>query len=335
MARGIRRLGRGGRGRRTRRRRGRGPRTLAARAARRASADPAPPGAHALVVGRAPRRLLRAARLPRRQRARPRASPSTCSAAIPRADIGRLTKMHGQAVSGRACAEVALELGRAGAARRGGARQARRGDRGRGPARLRARARLGLRGRDRRLLPASRLRDHRPGDGRARSPTRSRSRPSGCSTSSRRCRSASPARARAYATRSPAESGPPHDRVFEVARASAASVVGQGSGRSKKAAEQAAAERRARAARRSEAPRRVVRPAREASRSAPTADASELDHDQGLQVLPRAHQARLLAWRQRDRRAERLRQVERHRRRALGARRAEPARASAASRCRT
>lgn len=28
-----------------------------------------------------------------------------------RADIGRLTKMHGQAVSGRACAEVAVELG--------------------------------------------------------------------------------------------------------------------------------------------------------------------------------------------------------------------------------
>src|SRR4051812_14144179 len=28
-----------------------------------------------------------------------------------RADIGRLTKVHGQAVSGRACAEVALELG--------------------------------------------------------------------------------------------------------------------------------------------------------------------------------------------------------------------------------
>src|SRR3954463_2358522 len=29
----------------------------------------------------------------------------------PRADIGRLTKMHGQAVSGRACAEIAIELG--------------------------------------------------------------------------------------------------------------------------------------------------------------------------------------------------------------------------------
>jgi ribonuclease-3 len=30
---------------------------------------------------------------------------------FPRADIGRLTKVHGQAVSGRACAEVAAELG--------------------------------------------------------------------------------------------------------------------------------------------------------------------------------------------------------------------------------
>lgn len=30
---------------------------------------------------------------------------------LPRADIGRLTKVHGQAVSGRACAEVAAKLG--------------------------------------------------------------------------------------------------------------------------------------------------------------------------------------------------------------------------------
>ncbi len=30
---------------------------------------------------------------------------------FPRADIGRLTKIHGQAVSGRACAEIAIELG--------------------------------------------------------------------------------------------------------------------------------------------------------------------------------------------------------------------------------
>ena len=39
-----------------------------------------------------------------------------------------------------------------------------------------------------------------------------------------------------------AESGPPHDRVFEVAASVDGEVVGQGSGRSKKAAEQAAAE---------------------------------------------------------------------------------------------
>lgn len=32
-------------------------------------------------------------------------------ARFPRSDIGRLTKIHGQVVSGRACAEIALELG--------------------------------------------------------------------------------------------------------------------------------------------------------------------------------------------------------------------------------
>jgi ribonuclease-3 len=32
-------------------------------------------------------------------------------ARFPRSDIGRLTKIHGQAVSGRACAEIAVELG--------------------------------------------------------------------------------------------------------------------------------------------------------------------------------------------------------------------------------
>ena len=48
-------------------------------------------------------------------------SPSTCSARFPGADIGRLTKIHGQAVSGRACAEVAGELGAAATCSRGGA----------------------------------------------------------------------------------------------------------------------------------------------------------------------------------------------------------------------
>jgi ribonuclease III len=38
------------------------------------------------------------------------------------------------------------------------------------------------------------------------------------------------------------ESGPPHDRVFEVTASVDGGVVGTGSGRSKKAAEQAAAE---------------------------------------------------------------------------------------------
>ncbi len=38
------------------------------------------------------------------------------------------------------------------------------------------------------------------------------------------------------------ESGPPHDRVFEVAASVNGEILGQGSGRSKKSAEQAAAE---------------------------------------------------------------------------------------------
>ena len=90
----------------------------------------------------------------------------TSSAAIPRADIGRLTKMHGQAVSGRACAEVAVQLGVPELLARGRPARARGRDRARLAALLRARARLGLRGGDRRLLPPPRVRDHRGGDGR-------------------------------------------------------------------------------------------------------------------------------------------------------------------------
>ena len=48
----------------------------------------------------------------------------------------------------------------------------------------------------------------------------------------------------------------------------------------------------------------------------------EVDHAEGLQVLPRPDAARVRPRRERDRRAERLGQVERHRRRAVGARRA-------------
>ena len=61
----------------------------------------------------------------------------------PRADIGRLTKMHGQAVSGRACAEVAVELGVPELLAEAAPERRRRRDRGRGAARLRAGAGLG------------------------------------------------------------------------------------------------------------------------------------------------------------------------------------------------
>ena len=54
-------------------------------------------------------------------------------------------------------------------------------------------------------------------------------------------------------------------------------------------------------------------------------DASALDIDEGLQVLPRPDQARVRHGRVRRRRAERVGQVEHHRRRAVGARRAVPA----------
>ena len=110
-------------------------------------------------------RLLRAARLPRRQRPRPRRRLRALSSASPTVDAGGLTKIHNQAVSGVSCAEVGRELGVPEMLRAaepeaepaipaevllGGARRAARGDRGA----------------DRRLLPRLRLRAHRGGRGR-------------------------------------------------------------------------------------------------------------------------------------------------------------------------
>lgn len=111
MARGIRRLGRGGRGRRSRARQRseRGPKAL------RQLLDQLPPQArrqaltHSSWVEHRADSYGRLAFL----------GDSVLGLAVaehlfrehPRADIGRLTKMHGQAVSGRACAEVAVELG--------------------------------------------------------------------------------------------------------------------------------------------------------------------------------------------------------------------------------
>ena len=160
----------------------------------------------------------------------------------PRADIGRLTKMHGQAVSGRACAEVAIELGvpelLAEAAP----------DRVEGGIEVES-----LLASERALasvceavigscylhhgfevtaeatvaafaneieIASERLLDFKS------------------ALQERLAREG--ARVRYEVT---GESGPPHDRVFEVSASVNGEVVGQGSGRSKKAAEQAAAER--------------------------------------------------------------------------------------------
>jgi ribonuclease III len=159
----------------------------------------------------------------------------------PRADIGRLTKMHGQAVSGRACAEVATELGvpelLAGSApgvvdggieveallasERAlasvceaviGACYLHHGFEATAQATVAAFA-------DEIDLASERLLDFKSAlqERLARDGTRVRYEVTG-------------------------ESGPPHDRVFDVAASVNGEVVGQGSGRSKKAAEQAAAE---------------------------------------------------------------------------------------------
>jgi len=160
---------------------------------------------------------------------------------FPRADIGRLTKMHGQAVSGRACAEVAAELGvpellRATAPDRIdggievdsllaseralasvceaviGAAYLHHGFEATAEATLAAFA-------AEIELASERLLDFKSAlqERLARQGSRVRYEVTG-------------------------ESGPAHDRIFEVAATVDDEVIGRGSGRSKKAAEQAAAE---------------------------------------------------------------------------------------------
>lgn len=159
----------------------------------------------------------------------------------PRADIGRLTKMHGQAVSGRACAEVAAELGvpvllREAAPERVdggidvdallaseralasvceaviGACYLHHGFEVTEAATVAAFA-------DQIEIASERLLDFKSAlqERLARDGARVRYDVSG-------------------------ESGPPHDRVFEVTANVNGEPIGRGSGRSKKAAEQAAAE---------------------------------------------------------------------------------------------
>jgi ribonuclease-3 len=158
----------------------------------------------------------------------------------PRSDIGRLTKVHGQAVSGRACAEVAVELGVPEMLR---ANEPERVDGGIESAELIASERamasitealigacfleLGIERTGAAVLAAfdaqielatdtmldfkSALQEHLARSGRVVS----------------------------YAVVT--ESGPPHARTFEVEARVGDEVLGSGSGASKKAAEQAAA----------------------------------------------------------------------------------------------
>ncbi len=159
----------------------------------------------------------------------------------PRSDIGRLTKMHGQAVSGRACADVAAALGipellseaaperlEGGidvaallASERAlasvceaviGACYLHHGFERTAEATVAAFSAQIAIASERLLDFKSALQERLARDG---------------------------ARVRYDVT---GESGPPHDRVFEVAATVNGSVLGRGSGRSKKAAEQAAAE---------------------------------------------------------------------------------------------
>ena len=160
----------------------------------------------------------------------------------PRADIGRLTKMHGQAVSGRACAEVSLELGVPALLREAvpdkidggievdallaseralasvceaviGACYLHHGFEVTAAATVAAFAKE-------LELASERLLDFKSAlqERLARQGVRVRYEVTG-------------------------ETGPPHDRLFEVAASVNGEVVGSGQGRSKKAAEQAAAER--------------------------------------------------------------------------------------------
>jgi ribonuclease III len=159
----------------------------------------------------------------------------------PEADIGRLTKMHGQAVSGRACAEVASALGvpellrdSEPAALEGGIEATSLLESERALAsvceavigacymhhgfEVTAAATVAAFS-DEIEIASERLLDFKS------------------ALQERLARNG--ARVRYEVT---GEAGPPHDRVFEVAVSVNGEVLGTGSGRSKKAAEQAAAE---------------------------------------------------------------------------------------------
>ena len=160
----------------------------------------------------------------------------------PRADIGRLTKMHGQAVSGRACAEVAVALG-VPELLDDAAPQRIEGGIDVGALLTSERALASV---CEAVIGACYL--HHGFEATAAATVAAFG--SQIEIASERLldfKSALQERLARDGTRVryevTSEAGPPHARVFEVAASVSGEVVGVGSGRSKKAAEQAAAER--------------------------------------------------------------------------------------------
>jgi ribonuclease-3 len=160
---------------------------------------------------------------------------------FPQADIGRLTKMHGQAVSGRACAAVAVELG---VPKLLGASAPERLDGGIEVDSLLASERA-LASVCEAVIGAAYL--HHGFEATAAATLAAFA--AEIELASERSLDFKSALQERLARRGARvryqvidESGPAHDRVFEVAATVDGESIGRGSGRSKKAAEQAAAE---------------------------------------------------------------------------------------------
>ena len=160
---------------------------------------------------------------------------------FPRADIGRLTKMHGQAVSGRACAAVAVALGVPALLREASPQRLEGGIE---VASLIASERA-LASVCEAVIGACYL-HHGFEDTAAATVVAFTGQLEIASERLLDFKSALQERLARHGARVryevTGESGPPHDRVFEVTASVDREIVGQGSGRSKKAAEQAAAE---------------------------------------------------------------------------------------------
>ena len=159
---------------------------------------------------------------------------------FPRADIGRLTKVHGQAVSGRACVEVAEELGLPEMLRRASPGNL---EGGIDPEELVASERA-LASVCEAVIGACYLHHgFRPtAEATAEAFARQIELASETLLDFKSALQELLAREGARVTYEVIrEAGPPHDRRFEVAAQVDAEVIGRGEGRSKKAAEQAAA----------------------------------------------------------------------------------------------